>query len=228
MMKASRRKNSPLFLIGFIWALALAPLADACASDILRIPVLNPATLEHWESKSFQDHTRYTTVSMDGRNAIEAHSENAASGLVRKIKVDLSKTPYLHWYWRVDNVLQRVDEKTRGGDDYPARVYVIVSGGWFFWRTRALNYVWSSNQTLDSTWPNAFSHNAVMVAVRSGADQTGQWLHEARNVLEDFPRYMQKSLTHIDAVAIMTDTDNSGQSATAYYGEIYFSDNAFE
>jgi len=74
-----------------------------------------------------------------------------------------------------------------------------------------------------SSWPNAYTGNAVMLAVRSGNQQTQQWHHEKRNVLEDIRRYLQVDYRHIDAVAIMTDTDNSGQQATAYYGEIYFS-----
>ncbi|WP_455209762.1 DUF3047 domain-containing protein [Kaarinaea lacus] len=206
--------------------MGVPPITLVNASDSMRIPILIPDSVEQWDTKSFKEHTRYTTVNIDGRDAIKAQSTNAASGLVRKIKVDLTKTPYLHWHWRVDNVLQDTKEKTRQGDDYAARVYVIVSGGLFFWQTRALNYVWSSNQPVNSSWPNAYTGNAVMLAVRSGTAQNGQWLHETRNVLEDLPVYIQKSATHIDAVAIMTDTDNSGQSATAYYGEIYFSDQA--
>lgn len=210
------------------WLIGLAVIGYATAAEIVRVPVLIPTTLEQWKPKSFKDVTRYTMVNIDGRDAIKAFSNHAASGLVRKIKIDLNKTPYLHWHWRVDNVLRKTDETTRQGDDYPARVYVIVSGGLFFWQTRALNYVWSSNQTVNSSWPNAYTENAIMLAVRSGKAQTGQWLHEIRNVREDLPLYLQKSATHIDAVAIMTDTDNSAQSVTAYYGEIYFSNSASE
>jgi hypothetical protein len=199
------------------------PITGTTAAETNRIPILVPTALEQWETKSFHDQTQYTSVTIDGRHVLKAQSRKAASGLVRKVKVDLTATPYLHWHWRVDNVLQNIDEKTRLGDDYPARVYVIVSGGWFFWQTRALNYVWSSNQPMNSTWPNAYTGNAVMLAVRSGASQTGQWLHQTRNVLEDLAVYLHKPFTHIDAVAIMTDTDNSGQNATAYYGDIYFS-----
>ena len=223
MIKISPRSSAQWF-IAITWTLGLMPVVNA--SEILRVPILTPPSLEQWESKSFQDQTIYTPITIAGRDALKAQSQNTASGLVRKIKVDLTKTPYLHWHWRVDNVLQGTDEQTRQGDDYPARVYIIVSGGIFFWQTRALNYVWSSNQAVETTWPNAFTDNAVMLAVRSSGEQTGQWLHETRNVLEDLPRYLQKSTTHIDAVAIMTDTDNSGQNATAYYGEIYFSNNA--
>lgn len=192
-------------------------------AEPLHVPVLNPGALQDWEEESFKNNTRYQSITVDGKSVLKAHADNAASGLVRKLKVDLSKTPYLHWSWRVDNVLQNTNETTREGDDYPARIYVIVSGGLFFWKTKALNYVWSSNQAVDTSWPNAYTENAHMLAVRSGRPQNKQWQHERRNVLQDLQTYLQTSATHIDAVAIMTDTDNSGQSATAYYGEIYFS-----
>jgi hypothetical protein len=233
-------KRSLLYTIGLWWLLVAPSMAgeqaptptaiqEPVATSIppLRIPVLSPPSLQYWDTEQFQDETHYTPATVDGHKAIKAQSHNAASGLVRKISIDLNKTPYLHWHWRVDNVLHATKEKTRQGDDYAARVYVIVSGGLFFWQTRALNYVWSSNQPVGSTWPNAFTGNAVMLAVRSGAGQTGQWLHETRNVLEDLQAYLQKPFKHIDAVAIMTDTDNSGQSATAYYGEIFFSESEF-
>ena len=199
------------------------PCASLAAAEPNRITILDPANLGDWQTEIFKSKTQYEKVTIDGYPAIQARSHDAASGLVRKIKVDLTKTPYLHWRWRIDNVLQNVDEKTKQGDDYPARIYVIVSGGWFFWQTRALNYVWSSNQPVGNTWPNAFTGNAVMLAVRSGDPQLKQWHNETRNVLQDLATYLHKSFTHIDAVAIMTDTDNSHQSASAYYGEIYFS-----
>ncbi len=218
-------KATELFVISISSLLALMPAALS-AEETSRVPILNPASLDQWEAKSFQGETLYTITGLDGREVLKAQSNNAASGMVRKIKVDLNKTPYLHWSWRVDNILQSIKEQTRQGDDYPARVYVIVSGGVFFWQTRALNYVWSSNQPVDTAWPNAYTGNALMLAVQSGATQTGQWVRHSRNVREDLQRYMQKSFDHVDAVAIMTDTDNSGQSATAYYGEIYFSSEA--
>jgi hypothetical protein len=213
-----------VFILSGLLFSAAVPCTSGADSAQRRIPILNPADLEGWKPEIFKNKTHYEIATIDGQTVLEAQSHDAASGLVRRIRVDLTKTPYLHWRWRIDNVLHNVDEKTKRGDDYPARIYVIVSGGWFFWQTRALNYVWSSDQPVGSTWPNAFTGNAVMLAVRSGDSQLRQWHSESRNVLQDLSTYLHKSFTHIDAVAIMTDTDNSGQNATAYYGEIYFSD----
>ena len=61
-----------------------------------------------------------------------------------------------------------------------------------------------------------------MVAVQSGDERVGEWVHEKRNVLDDIKNLLGIDATSIIAVAIMTDTDNSKQSASAYYGDIFF------
>jgi len=136
--------------------------------------------------------------------------------------VDLRRTPWLSWSWRVDRVLNGVDERSKSGDDYPARVYVVVSGGAAFWKTRSLVYVWSSHQPVGATWDNAFTRNAQVMALRSGMKDAGQWVSEKRNIRDDSRQQFGEDLDYIDAVALMTDTDNSGQSATAWYGDLYF------
>lgn len=192
--------------------------ADSKRTDVLLLPHLND-----WQVEQFSGETAYQLIEVDGRYALRAYSHQSASGLVRKLDVDLTKTPYLNWSWMVESVLKDVDETTRQGDDYAARVYVIVSGGVFFWRTRAISYVWASKQPKRSSWPNAYSDHSMMVAVESGSAMVGEWVSEKRNVLEDIRDVLGIDITSINAVAIMTDTDNSKQSATAFYGDINFS-----
>ncbi|MGZ5001408.1 MAG: DUF3047 domain-containing protein, partial [Methylomonas sp.] len=111
------------------------------------------------------------------------------------------------------------------GDDYAARLYVVVSGGLAFWRTRAVNYVWASNSAKDSIWPNAFAGNhAIMLAVRGPEAPVNAWFHEKRNVRADLKKMLQEDIRYIDAVALMTDTDNSNGQVVAYYGDIWFSE----
>jgi hypothetical protein len=139
------------------------------------------------------------------------------------VDVDLNQTPFLNWSWRVKNVFTGNVERSKAGDDYPARIYVVVSGGLFFWKSKAINYVWSSNQPVGSEWPNAYTGNAIMIAVRAGDKQLGQWVSERRNVREDLKRVFGDDLPHIDVVAVMVDGDNTGQAATSYFGDIFFS-----
>ena len=177
--------------------------------------------LRAWQSKSFSGKTRYTLVEQHGRHVLQSDSQGTASGLYREMTVDLNRTPYLNWSWRVADILERVNERSKQGDDFPARVYVVISGGMFFWHTRSVIYVWSNNQPPGTIWKNPYTDNARVIALRSGK-QAG-WFTEKRNVRADFQRLFGDTIEQIDAVAIMTDTDNSGQAATAWYGDIYFS-----
>lgn len=181
-------------------------------------------SLAGWEAHSFKGKTIYSIVQDQGVSVLKAESKNSASGLIHKKRIDLSKTPFLNWRWKVNKSLYRLTETLKKGDDFSARVYVIIDGGIFFWRTLALNYVWSSFQPIDTMWDNPFTSNAKMISLQTGNKKSQQWQSEKRNIREDLRRAYGKDIRFIDAVAVMTDTDNSGQSATAYYADIYFSE----
>jgi hypothetical protein len=200
------------------WVVMTSFAADA----EVQVGEFSRSDVRHWEEKSFRGNTRYQLAQRDGRTVLVAQSSATASGFFRKMEIDLERTPYLNWSWKIENTLHDADERTKQGDDYPARVYVVFSFGPVFWKTRALNYVWSSHQPVGADWPNAFTGSAHMVAVETGAEQTGQWRSYKRNVREDFRKYFGDEIEHASAVAIMTDTDNTEQSATAYYGDIWF------
>ncbi len=205
------------------WAVACClPLLSWAAGERVDIARFSQGDLSGWQTKVFAGETSYTLENTDGRRALRAESSAAASGLYREVRVDLGKTPVLNWSWKVAHVLAGADERTRAGDDYPARVYVVFSGGLAFWRTRAINYVWSNGQPVGSQWPSAFTGNARMIAVESGADRVGAWVNERRDVRADYRHLFGEDPGHVDAVAIMTDTDNTGAAATAWYGDIWF------
>ena len=180
--------------------------------------------LDGWEKKVFSGETFYGLIMLDNETVLKADSQDSASGLVKKITVDLHKYPYLNWRWRIENRLEKGDEKQKSGDDYSARIYVIDSGGLFFWITKVLGYVWSDNSPKGASWPNPYVKNNVqMLAIRSIKDDTSTWYSEKHNVYEDFKRLFGKDIHYIDAVALMTDSDNSDGHAEAYYGDIFFS-----
>ncbi len=199
-------------------------MSSLCAqAETITVDHFSQHTLGDWEEKSFAGHTEYTLIQDLGHTVLKAHTSDAASGMFRKIDIDLNKTPYLNWSWKVESTFTGNNEQTKAGDDYPARIYVVVSGGLFFWKTRAINYVWSSNQAIGTQWDNAYTHNAKMIAVRSGDSETGQWLTQKRNIREDLKQLFGEKIDEINAIAIMSDSDNTHQSATAYYGDIFFS-----
>lgn len=200
----------------------LLSLSGATLAASITVGNFADGNLSGWEEESFVGHTDYQLVTDDNRTVLRAQTDASASGLFREIDVDLNQTPTLNWSWKVSNTYEGNDERRKSGDDYPARVYVVVSGGLLFWRTRAINYVWSSHQPVGTVWDNAYTGNAKMIAVQSGTEKTGQWVTEKRNVRADFKRLFGEEIGEINAVAIMSDSDNAKQSATAWYGDIYF------
>lgn len=189
--------------------------------------------INQWESKSFVGETRYQIVQQGKETVLQAHSQNSASGLAKPIKIDLKKTPYLYWSWKIEAHLENLTETEKSGDDYAARVYVVIDGGWQLWKTKALNYVWSSNQAKGSRWDNAFAGSSAKMIAIKGKEDALTWHREKRNVYQDLiaafgdkgsAKANEKAYRHIDAIAIMTDTDNSERSIKAWYGDIYFSD----
>jgi len=203
--------------------LLICNLAASAMASQLNISDIAAEGLEGWREHSFKGNTQYQAIELNGTPMISARSDGSASGLYKEIRVDLQETPYLNWRWQIEQPLSGLDEQSKGGDDYSARVYVIMQGGLLPWRTRALNYVWSSGQPAGSDWPNAYTDRAHMIAVRSASDNPRQLYSERRNVREDFQRYFGTPVRYIDVIAIMTDTDNSGRQAHAYYGDIFFS-----
>jgi hypothetical protein len=225
------QRNLPMvkaFLTGFAMVFMSCGFfmlsASAAESEKVVIGDFSHNRLDGWESKEFKGKTVYRLVSVDGKTVLQAESHSAASGMFKEQRIDLQQTPFLNWSWRIDSRLGKLDEQSKAGDDYAARVYVVVSGGVLFWRTLAINYVWASNSPKNKIWPNAYAgDHAMMVALRSADDPLHTWESEKRNVRADLQQLFGKDIRYIDAVALMTDTDDSKTQATAYYGDIYFS-----
>lgn len=202
---------------------AIAALLSLAAADGMSAPAFAPADIITWAPHAFAGTTDYRLVEIDGRQAVQATcTDGTASGLFYRQDIDLTRTPIVEWEWRVDESLTGIDETTRAGDDYPARLYLVDEAPFLRWRTRALNYVWSSTSEPGSDWPNAFASQARMIAV-AGAEHAGQgWRSERRNVLEDFRQHHDREPERINALAVMTDCDNTGQQTRAWYGNIRF------
>lgn len=198
--------------------------AHPLTADPLTIAEFSAASLAGWEDKVFKGTTVYRLADAAGQTVLAADSRDSASGLVKKVRVDLTRYPWLNWRWRIENRLDIENETVKPGDDYAARIYVVVSGGLLPWRARAISYVWANGAARGATWPNAFAGpKAMMMALRSRPDRLSTWYTEKRNVYADLKQLFGSEFQFIDAVALMTDTDNSHGQAQTYYGDIYFS-----
>jgi hypothetical protein len=199
-------------------------LANASVAETLQVSYFSESSLEGWEEKKFKGSTLYQLSHIEDKKVLFATSNDSASALFKKIQIDIRKYPFLNWTWRIENRLDTGNERNKSGDDYAARIYVVIAGGIFIWRTKAVNYVWANQVSKGEIWENAFAgKNAMMVALRNRQDKLSTWYTEKRNVYEDLKRLFGTEFHFIDAIAIMTDTDNSHRQSKAFYGDIYFS-----
>lgn len=179
-----------------------------------------------WQEHSFSGHTQYRLEGNSEPFALEASCTNGASAMYLDIDIDLTKTPVLRWSWRVDGVQPSLNDLTKAGDDYAARLYVVYSPSQLMpWRTKAVDYVWANSQPTGSTWPNAFTGNAIMVALQSGQPaEASQWIEQSRNVRDDFRNLLGLELNEVSGVALMTDCDNARLPMRGYYRNIRFTE----
>ena len=207
---------------GVAWLSCLFILICACLpvrADEILLDDYKKGLSPGWIEKSFKGKTDYQVTREDGQWCIKATSRSAASALYYKIKYDIRDYPILTWRWKVDHVIAKGSALHKDGDDYGARVYVVFPS-WAFWKTKALNYIWANKLPIGQAVANPFTANAMMIAVQSGPGLTGKWVEETRNVLEDYRRYFGTDPSRAGAIAIMTDTDNTGEEAAAWYGPI--------
>ena len=186
---------------------------------------LSVSDFDNWQERSFTGNTRYTVTAGDDQGLIvTAQTRGQASAFYRQGRVDLDTTPCLGWRWRIQETTHDLDERSKAGDDFAARVYVVKRGGLAFWRTKTINYVWSGSQTTDQRWPNAYAgDNAIMWSLNSGNNKAGEWVTHSRDIQKDWQTAFSEDIDQLDGIAIMTDGDDSDSTLTAAYADLRFS-----
>ena len=167
--------------------------------------------------------TEYSVGSNKNGNYLKAIADNAASGLGKEIKIDLNKTPFINITWKIEKDIPGIDETTKKGHDFAARVFVIKKTGATALSNRAINYVFSSNQDVGSNSPSPYTKKSVDNVLATTKKNLNEWVSVKANVKEDFKKFHDLDVNELDGIAIMSDTDNSKQKSITYYQNIYFS-----
>lgn len=197
-----------------------------------------------WKPLAFRKiprQTAYTLEQEDGNWFVKAVSSASASGLLKEVQVDLRKTPVLAWRWKIEHVLKKADARIKAGDDYAARIYIAFrydpEKASLWQRAKygaakalygayppgaAINYIWDNKLPAGMVVDNPYTDRVKMVAVESGGEKAGRWVSESRNVLRDYQMTFGGDPPPLQFVAVMTDTDNTGESAVAYYDDLAF------
>ncbi len=185
--------------------------------------------------------THYTLVTDSDRVVLAAVANHSMSGLIYPVRVDVNQFPLLRWRWKITAPLKTADMMTKAGDDYAARIYVLfdypVEKLSMLTRaklklaelafgtkipTAALNYIWDNRHPIGTVQANAYTDRARMIVVESGTANVGGWVTETRDLRADFRAAFNEDPPPIVAVALATDTDNTGETTNAWYGDLEF------
>ena len=167
--------------------------------------------------------TTYTIGSNDNGNFLKAEAEGVGSGLGKEIEINLNKTPFINITWKIEKNLSGIDERSKKGHDYAARVFVIKKTGTTALSNKAINYVFSSNEKVDQYWRSPYTKKSIDYVLATTLLNDNEWVTVKANVKEHFKKLHNLDVEKLSGVALMTDTDNSKLKAISYYQNIYFS-----
>ena len=179
--------------------------------------------LEVRKVRGADNKTEYSVGSNEIGNYLKAVADNAASGLGKKIKIDLNKTPFINITWKVEKDLSGILENTKKGHDFAARVFVIKKTGATPLSNRAINYVFSSNNDVGFNSPSPYTNKSIDNVLATTKNNFNEWVTVKANVKEDFKKFHDLNVNQLDGLAIMADTDNSKMRSISYFQNIYFS-----
>ena len=167
--------------------------------------------------------TTYTFGSNENGNYLKAEAEGKASGLGKEVKINLIKTPFINITWKVEKDLSGIIENSKKGHDYAARVFVVKKTGVTPLSKKAINYVFSSNNSVGENWPSPYTKKSIDYVLSTTKEHNDEWVTVKANVKKHFKKLHNLDVEELNGLAIMTDTDNSKLKAISYYQNIYFS-----
>jgi len=194
--------------------------------------------LQNWKPLFFpkiKRHTEYTIERNGDNSYLRAESNASASGLILKEEFNVFEYPKLKWRWKISNVYLKGNAEERSGDDYPIRIYVIFKydpdQASFAQRIRyglaktiygqyppqsSLTYIWESKAHDKRIITSPFAQEAKMIILEAGRDNAGKWLQEEVNIVKDYRKAFGNMPPSIASLAIMNDSDNTGEKSVSY------------
>lgn len=208
----------------FFISLAISALLnlDAVASDPeLRIGKFSSGDLTGWKDQTYfsSKKTAYALVQENGKPVLKGKAVNSASGKLYKIEIDSKLYPIIKWSWKIEKSLKKANEKAKEGNDFAARIYVVFPRG-LFSSTRAIEYVWGNSMLKEEISRSPNTKHFAMIAVDSGDEQAGNWIFHKRNFADDYRKIFGEEPPKVGAIALMSDSDNTHETAVGYFGDI--------
>ena len=185
--------------------------------------------------------SKYTLVRDDelGVTVLEGLANAAAGALIYRFDGDARVTSTLRFKWKVGGLIASSDPRTKAGDDYSARIYITFASDperagikekaenavaqALYGETpphAALSYVFTHKAAVGSIITSPYTQRVKKIVVDADPNSVGKWKNFNRDIYEDYKRAFGEEPTRISGIAIMVDTDNTGETASARFGDI--------
>lgn len=183
--------------------------------------------------------TRYKLVSKESRTVLHASAAKASSALMLDTEIDPHLKPWLQWEWKIGSTIEQADNTRRATEDSPVRIVLGFDGDKeklpfseqiLFETARAftgheipyatLMYIWENKAAPGTVIPSPHTGRVRMIVASQGEKGVGKWQSLTRNIIEDFEKAYGEKPGKLIGVGVLTDTDNTGDTVEAWYGDI--------
>jgi hypothetical protein len=164
-----------------------------------------------------------SVVNENGNRFVKIKSQGGNTSIGIRASYDALLYPMLSWRWRVHKLPSGAAENVRKRSDSAAGVYVIFHGA--FKLNKIIKYVWSTSLRKGVITESPFNPNVKIMVLKSGDGNNtlGQWVDETVNVQRDYEMIFKEKSPVVEAVAILTDADNTESTAEADYDDFWIS-----
>lgn len=183
--------------------------------------------------------TQYLPAQKDGRDCWHAQADGSASMLRRQFEGHPTDGLHAEFSWWVPRTIVDADLGRAESSDSPARVAFAFGGdpGRLSMRNRmqfqmaemltgemppyaTLMYVWSNHAPLETVFTSARTDRVRKIVVETGEHHLRRWRSYRRDLSADFYRTFGERPGPLVGIGLMTDADNTGSTAEAWYGDV--------
>jgi hypothetical protein len=171
-----------------------------------------------WQLSERSGKAEVSVVQEGDIHALRLRSNNASFSLQKRFHVDPRHYPVISWKWKVTKLPEGGDFRRSKTDDQAAQLFVAFSN------SKVIVYIWDTTAprgAMDDAWSPPFMTIKAIV-VRSGAEETGRWIREARNAYEDYRRIFGHEPPNIAGVRIQINTQHTETFAESFFADLVF------
>jgi hypothetical protein len=221
------------FLIGIVGLLAGAGVIawhfDGGPGDVLKpdggpvVTVMDfgqPFSLDPlpsgWQHRKFWTRFPMTMafVVKDGVPSMRFETHDSASMLFRHVDIDLAAYPILAWRWYIELPIRSpLDERTREGDDHPARLFLRFATD--HGEKRAMEVIWGNRlRPGEYKYIGSFPH----FVADAGEERAARWLDEKIDLGHIYAEIWKDAApAHLVDIAVFCDSDDTHTASISYF-----------